>query len=43
MSKQLVSSILLALAMTSAHNASAQPTTSDNLIGFSMRAERVDL
>jgi hypothetical protein len=37
MSKKLVSAIMLALAMASAHNASAQPTTSENLIGFTMR------
>ena len=37
MSKPLVSSIMLALAMTSAHNAAAQTPTSDSLIRFDMR------
>jgi hypothetical protein len=37
MVKQLVSSIMLALAMTSAHNAGAQTQTSDSLIRFDMK------
>jgi hypothetical protein len=37
MSKKLVSPMMLALAMTSAHTAAAQPPTSDSLIRFDMR------